>query len=57
MRMSMVLRAVALAAALSAPLAQAALAGQQQAMVSHSTVAASSFGTGPYDVPTPTVGD
>ncbi|MDE2227762.1 MAG: hypothetical protein KGL11_01815 [Alphaproteobacteria bacterium] len=60
MRTSYVLRALVLAAALSAPLAQAASAGQQeQQALASQTVAASagSLGGGVYNAPQPTVGD
>lgn len=59
MRTSTILRALTLAAALSAPLAQAALAGQQeqQAMTSQSAASAPTFITGTYDRPVPTVGN
>jgi len=60
MRTSFVLRALVLAVALSAPLAQVALAGQveQQALASR-TAAASSFSAGPYgdQLTAPSVGD
>ncbi|MDE2229771.1 MAG: hypothetical protein KGL11_12125 [Alphaproteobacteria bacterium] len=61
MRTFTVLRVLALATALSAPLAQAALAGQQeqQALVGQSAVTAPSFGVGPYSdaALSPAVGD
>lgn len=51
MRALTILRVLTLAAALSAPLAQAALAGQQeqQAMTNQSAVPAPAGITGPYD--------
>ena len=62
MRTSFILRALVLAAALSAPLAQAALAGQseQQALANQTiTVSAGSFGGGPYSdqLTAPAVGE
>ncbi|HVA34732.1 MAG TPA: hypothetical protein VNG52_00725 [Stellaceae bacterium] len=62
MRTSFILRALVLAAALSAPLAQAASAGQseQQAMTSQTiTASAGSFGGGAYSdqLTAPAVGD
>ena len=64
MRTFTILRALVLAAALSAPLAQAALAGQaqqaeQQAMT-HSAVPTPAYGGGPYNndaAMSPAVGD
>lgn len=61
MRTMSILRALTLAAALSAPVAQAALADQyrpQQAMVNHDSASTPTFG-GVYDNPanTPSVGD
>ncbi|HKR20467.1 MAG TPA: hypothetical protein VJS41_10035 [Stellaceae bacterium] len=59
MRTLTILRALTLAAALSAPLAQVALAGQQQqqAMTGQSAASAPTFITGTYDRPVPTVGN
>lgn len=58
MRTLTILRTLAVAAALSAPLAQAALAQQvQQAMTSQSVANAPIGITGPYDRPTPSVGN
>jgi len=61
MRTFTVLRAFALAAALSAPLAQAALAGQQeqQAMTGQNAVNTPFFGANPYSnaLTAPPVGD
>jgi len=61
MRNFTVLRALVLAAALSAPLAQAALAGQQeqQAMTSQGALATPSYGASPYSdaLLSPAVGD
>lgn len=58
MRTSTILRTLAVAAALSAPLAQAAFAQQvQQAMTSQSAASAPIGITGPYDRPAPTVGN
>lgn len=59
MRISIVLRALTLAAALSAPLAQVAFASQQeqQAMTGQSAASAPTFITGTYDHPVPSVGD
>ncbi|HYL34084.1 MAG TPA: hypothetical protein VEU53_13165 [Stellaceae bacterium] len=59
MRTLTILRALTLAAALSAPLAQAALANQQeqQAMTSQSAASAPVFITGPYDHPISTAGN
>lgn len=62
MRTLTILRALTLAAVLSAPLAQAALAGQQgqQAVTSLSAQSAASapvFITGPYDNLTSTAGN
>ena len=59
MRTLTILRALTLAAALSAPLAQAALAGQQeqQAMTGQSVASAPTFITGTYDRPVSTAGN
>jgi len=59
MRTLTILRALTLAAVLSAPLAQAALAGQQeqQALAHQSAVSAPAFITGPYDNLTSTAGN
>lgn len=58
MRTLTILRTLAVAAALSAPLAQAALAQQvQQAMTSQSVTSAPIGITGPYDRPAPTAGN
>jgi hypothetical protein len=61
MRTFTVLRALVLAAALSAPLAQAALAGQQeqQALTTQGAFATPSYGAGAYSdaVLSPAVGD
>jgi len=60
MRTLTILRALTLATVLSAPIAQVALAQQQQAMTGQSGQSAGSapiFITGPYDRPAPTVGN
>ncbi len=59
MRTLTILGALTLTAALSAPLAQVALAGQQQqqAMTGQSAASAPAFITGTYDRPAPTAGN
>ena len=62
MRTFSILRALVLAAALTAPLAQGALADQQtqqqqQAAASRSAATTPAYGAGPYDQPAPPVGD
>jgi len=59
MRTLTILRTLAVAAALSAPLAQAAIAQQvqQATMTGQSAASAPIFITGPYDRPAPTAGN
>jgi len=59
MRKHPILRALALAALLAAPLTQAALADDANPQLCQGSSAAPSFlfnGAGPYDAPSPTVG-
>ncbi len=62
MRTFSILRALVLATAITAPLAQAAVAqdAQQQALANGNTATASFYGAGPYDndqLTAPAVGD